>query len=30
MKTLSLDTKCFIPYSNLQSKGITYNEKVTV
>ena len=30
MKTLSFDTKSFMPYDNLQSKDITYHEKVTV
>ena len=30
MKTLSFDTESFMPYSNLQSKDITFNEKITV
>ena len=30
MKTPSFDTSSFMPYGNLQSKDITYNEKITV
>ena len=30
IKTLSFDTSSFMPYGNVQSKDIMYNEKVTV